>query len=709
MKKLVIAEKPSVAANIANVIGAREKADGFYYNENYIVSWCVGHLVELKDAAEYDEKYKQWDIRNLPIMPEVWQYKAVQSTKKQLTILYKLMRREDVASLVCATDAGREGEAIFRRVYDICKCTKPVERLWVSSLEEKGIRKAWSEMKSDKEYDNLFKAADARNKADWLVGINGTVLYTLRFNDRSVYSIGRVQTPTLKMIADRDEAIENFVSKPLYTVSCEMESDGITWRLASKKFEDKSEAERALSTVREHNPVITDIEQKEVKKFPFPLYSLTDLQRDANRYYGFNADKTLAVLQQLYEKKLTTYPRTDSQFITSDMEQTLVGLSARLRKKFGLDDTCSFRPAKVCVNNEKVSDHHAILVTGTCLGKIENDEEFSSDENALISLITARMMMALSTPVVMSETKVLARSEDVELAASGSQILSPGFLAVEKIMLPRVAERRKDSTALPAGIRKGEVTPKSVGILEGSTVPPKPYTDDTLLLAMEKAGAKEMDKDVERKGIGTSATRAAIIKRLEDIKYICRTKGKGKATALHVTDKGKKILAVVPEKISSPELTAEWENKLLEIERGRYDADDFEKEIREYVASFVEQEGKDIVPGQSPYQQKGIAKCPVCGKDVTLRGPVASCSCGRFKLYAKKKIWYQNKSTGENYSTEIQLPDDALKALIEKGECKVAVTMIKKKVKKDFIVKFNIKEYKEDGWVPVSFEIQPKG
>lgn len=700
MKKLVIAEKPSVAANIANVLGVKDRKDGYFESSDYVVSWCVGHLVELKNAADYDPKYKTWDIANLPIIPPIWQFKAVDSTRKQLTVLYKLMKREDVSSLICATDAGREGEAIFRRVYNICKCDKPVERLWVSSLEEQGIRKALSEMKDDREYDNLYRAADARNKADWLVGINATVLYTLKFNDRSVYSVGRVQTPTLRMIADRDEEIENFVAKPLYTVVCDLETDGENWQLSTRKFDDRTEADRALETVRKTNPVITDIEQKEAKKYPFPLYSLTDLQRDANRIFGFTADKTLAVLQHLYEQKLTTYPRTDSQFITSDMEKTFLSLSTRLRRHFNLDETCTFRPAKVCVNNEKVSDHHAILVTDTYLKKLDSGEQFSNDEEAILSLITARMMMALSTPLVLCETKVSAVSEDVDLSASGAQIISPGFLAVEKIMLPFLAEKRKGFASIPSGIVRGKVKPLDVFIVEGKTTAPKPYTDDTLLLAMEKAGAKEMDKDVERKGIGTSATRAAIIKRLEDVKYISRSRGKGKAAALHVTDKGKKLLSIVPEKISSPELTAEWENKLLEIERGKYDATSFEREIRKYIVSLVEQEGQGIESHPENAEGVVIAKCPKCGGDVILRGPVAACSCGKFKLYTRQKIYYLKK--------EIQLSDDAVRELIEKGNCCVKVSSSYKKVKRSFIVKMTIKDYKESGWASIAFDVQPE-
>lgn len=701
MRKLVIAEKPSVASNIANVLGARTRGDGFFINDNYIVSWCIGHLVELQDAADYDARYKVWNVSNLPIIPQQWRFKAVKSTQKQLRILRELMNREDVSSLVCATDAGREGEAIFRRVYNICRCRKPVERLWVSSLEESGIRKAFSEMKDDHEYDNLFKAADARNKADWLVGINATILYTLLFSDRSVYSVGRVQTPTLKMIADRDAAIENFVPQPFYTVTCDLESEGVEWSLSSARYDDRKEAEEALAIVRKTAPVITDIERKEVKKFPPPLYSLNDLQRDANRYHGFTADKTLTVLQELYEKKLTTYPRTDSQFLTDDMEGTFAMLTNRLRKGFSLDESCSFRPAKVCVNNSKVSDHHAILVTGTYIDKLARREHFAPDEEAILSLIRSRMVMALSTPLVLSETKVSANSEGVLLTATGQQIVSPGFLAVEKIMRPEVASKRKGTISLPGGISKGPVKPVTVRLEEGKTSPPKPYTDDTLLLAMEKAGAKEMDKDVERKGIGTSATRASIIKRLETVGHIARVKGKGKAASLHATDKGKRLLAAVPEAMSSPELTAEWENKLLGIERGTFDVALFDKEIKDYVISLVRQESVKVKATPGNKQGVLVGKCPACGKDVYLRGKAAACGSCNFKLYTLQKVFTIDK--------EIRFDETSVRALLSDGKCKVRIRENRNGKTESCVVKFTITGYNEKGWATVAAEFEGKG
>ncbi len=697
-RKLVIAEKPSVAATIAGVLKATSRGDGFYENERWIVSWCVGHLVELKDAAEYDQRYRRWDIANLPIMPSPWGYKAVESTRKQLTILHRLMAREDVGSLVCATDAGREGEAIFRRVYEICRCRKPVERLWVSSLEEKGIRKAFAEMRSDSEYDNLFKAADARNKADWLVGINATILYTLRFSDRSVYSVGRVQTPTLRMVADRDAEIGKFTPKPLYAVVCNLESDGVEWQLATRKFEDRKEAEKALAQVRSTAPQIVSVERSEVRKWPQPLYCLNDLQRDASRLHGFTPDRTLSVLQQLYERKLTTYPRTDSRHLTSDMEGPFASLAGRLRRMFGLDATCTFRPVRVCIDDAKVSDHHAILVTETYLRKLDEGERFGADEEAILSLIAGRMMSAISTPLVLSETKVLATSGDVELAATGSEVTSPGFLAVERVMLPHLAARRKGFASLPSGIKEGPTSPKSTGIVEGQTSPPKPYTDDTLLLAMEKAGTKEMDKDVERKGIGTSATRAAIIKRLETVGYITRAKGKGKATMLHATEKGRRLLEVVPEALSSPELTAEWENRLLRIERGEYDADVFEKEIRDYVASFVRIEGKDIPSRGGGGDGKVVGTCPKCGGEVRFDGRVASCACGKCRIWAKgKKVFRLGK--------EVDLGEDEVRKLLSDGFVEVTVAARRGGRTVRHVVKFAVTGYKDNGWATMSVEV----
>ena len=700
-RKLVIAEKPSVAQTIANVLGAREKGDGYISSDRWIVSWCVGHLVEPKDADEYDPRYKAWDISTLPILPEKWQYKAVSKTRKQLKVLYGLMARDDVESLVCATDAGREGEAIFRRVYNICRCTKPVERLWVSSLEEQGIRKAFAEMKSDSEYDDLYAAAEARSRADWLVGINASRLYTLKFNDRSVYSVGRVQTPTLRMIAERDKEIESFVAKPLYSVVCDIETAGERWQLSTARVEDKGEAEKALETVRTRHPVITDIEKKEVRKWPQPLYCLNELQRDASRHFGFTADKTLALLQQLYEKKLVTYPRTDSRFITSDMEGTFAGLLSKLRKRFRLDEAgCTFRPAKVCVDDSKVSDHHALLVTETFLSKVASGETFPSDERAILSLIAARMLMAVSTPLVLSETKVKAESGDVVLGSSGNQVTSPGFLAVEKVVLPSVAERRKGFASLPSGISKGEVEPVSIELVEGMTTPPKPYSDDTLLLAMEKAGADEMDKAVERKGIGTSATRAAIIKRLETIGYIERVKGKGKATVLHATDKGRRLLSAVPDRISSPKLTAEWENKLLEVERGRFSARQFEKEIRQYVASFVESEGAGIESRPQRSEGEKVGTCPFCGGDMMFRGKAASCSCGKAKLFSRWKVYGLN--------TEVVLTKAQIKELLDKGECIVKIHAKRNGKTGEHLVRFSLDGFKDNGWASVSLGVQDR-
>lgn len=637
MYKLVIAEKPSVAQSIASVIGANTRKDGYLEGNGWLVSWCVGHLVELMMPEDYEEKYGKWKMEDLPIFPENWKYTVSSSTRKQFGILKDLMDRSDVESLVCATDAGREGELIFRLVYEQAGCRKPFYRLWISSMEDQAIRDGFSSLRSSEEYDALYQAALCRERADWLVGINATRLFSCLYHQ--TLNVGRVMTPTLAMVVERDTEIRNFVSEPFYTVC--IQADGIT--AVSQKFKERQDAEMLLGSCRQGDSVtVTLLQKTDRKENPPKLYDLTTLQRDANRILGFTAQQTLDHAQSLYEKKLITYPRTDSRYLTDDMKEKIPVLAEQIAAKAGLAGTIPVR-AETVINSKKVSDHHAIIPTETMA--TADTDSLSAGEKAVLNLIVARFLSAPGNPCCYTETKLELKKGDAVFTSKSRIVTDPGWKAVEKQILGKDAapdKEEKQETPADISLYKGKnLTIQNAEIKEGKTEPKKRFTEDTLLSAMEKAGSGEMPEEAERQGIGTPATRAGIIEKLVQKGFIERT-GNKKNKLLLTTEKGSNLVSVVPDQIKSASLTADWEQKLLKVEKKEYGSKQFMQEIRGMVTDLV-------LDNQNPQNQdlfrkseaKVIGKCPVCGSDVVEKRKGWFCSnpACRFGLWADNRFF----------------------------------------------------------------------
>ena len=612
MSKLVICEKPSVAQSIGKVLGASKRCDGYLEGGGYLVSWCVGHLVELAQPEAYGETYAKWRLEDLPILPEKWRYQVSPSTKKQFQVLKELMGREDVTSIVEATDAGREGELIFRLVYHQCKCRKPFERLWISSMEDAAIREGFASLRPGTEYDALYEAALCRERADWIVGINATRLFSCKYGP--TLNVGRVMTPTLAMVCDRETAISGFQSEPFYTVQLVPEG----FAANGERMKEKTEAEKVVEECRmAGTATVVKAERRDRTEKPPALYDLTSLQRDANRQLGFTAKQTLDYTQSLYEKKLVTYPRTDSRYLTEDMAGMLPGLVGMVQKKRGIspDAPAPVNAAQV-INGKKVTDHHAIIPTKT----LESADlaALPSGELAVLDLIALRLVCAVGDPCRYSETAVTLECAGHQFKAKGKTVTDPGWRAYATAASTDEKDG-DDAPPIPALSEDAELPLAKVELKEGKTTPPKRFTEDTLLQSMEAAGAEEMPEDVERKGIGTPATRAAIIEKLVQKGFVER-KGDKKAKALVPTDKGRALAAVVPEQIQSPTMTAEWEEKLLGIEKGGYAPDDFMREIAGMVTDLVK--NYETVKGvQMDMPGKGmvIGSCPHCGADVAER------------------------------------------------------------------------------------------
>lgn len=626
--KLVLAEKPSVAQSIAKVLGANKREDGFLEGNGYIVSWCVGHLVELAQPEAYDAKYSKWAYADLPIFPADWRYEVSVGTKKQFAILKKLMARDDVASLVCATDAGREGELIFRLVYHKAGCRKPFERLWISSMEDSAIREGFENLRSGTEYDALYEAALCRERADWIVGINATRLFSTLYGQ--TLNVGRVMTPTLAMAVMREAAIAAFKPEPFYTVQIGL--DGFT--AASERFKKKSDAEavsRGCSVA-----AVTKAERKEKSEKPPALYDLTSLQRDANRVLGYTAQQTLDYTQNLYEKKLVTYPRTDSRYLTDDMAHNLPDLVNMAFHTFPVEgvDNVPVHSGQV-VDNKKVTDHHAIIPTRE-LQKY-NLNELPKGELAILQLISTRLFVAVGDPHRYAETVIELDCGGMAFSAKGKTILHDGWKAfVRKSSSAKSDEKEQ---ALPSVSVGDEMAVISTEIKEGKTSPPKHYTEDTLLQSMETAGADEMPDEVERKGLGTPATRAGIIEKLVRIGFLER-KGHKKTKYLIPTHKGTVLVTVMPEQIQSPSMTADWEEKLLLIEKGEYASEDFMDEIKDVIAGLVQ--NYEVIRDSEVLLSKesnAVGKCPVCGSPVEDKAKAFFCS----NRSCKFALWKNNR------------------------------------------------------------------
>ena len=611
--KLIVTEKPSVAMSYAKVLGVQGRQDGYLEGNGYLVSWCVGHLVELAPPSAYGEQYVKWNIADLPILPEKWQYLVSASTKKQFGILKKLMHRADVNTVVNSCDAGREGELIFRLVYEQAGCKKPVSRLWLSSMEDSAVRAGFANLKPSTEYDALYQAALCRERADWMVGINCSRLFSCLYG--RPLAVGRVMTPTLAMTVEREAAIAAFVPKKFYTVALELTSGFVA---SSRRISEKAAAEKLLAGCREEMvSTIQKITRKEKAENPPPLYDLTTLQRDANRLLGYSAQQTLDYVQSLYEKQLTTYPRTDSCYIADEDEEMLEELAEELEDFLGFvsEDADDDVPrTRRTVNRQKVTDHHAILPTRSMLQA--DLDALPKGERNILKLIIARTLMAVSKPFRYLETLLTTECAGEEFTAKGKEILEEGWKAVERKVLADILNRKREFTALPQ-VEESECGILNAELKEGQTSPPKHFTEDTLLHSMETASADSMPEGVERQGIGTPATRAATIEKLVQKGFLER-KGNKKTKVLLPTDKGKALITVMPEEIQSPEMTADWETKLLQIERGEMEPSEFMTEINTMITELVK--NTEMKKGVNALMKnKIIGICPNCGANVVER------------------------------------------------------------------------------------------
>ena len=607
--KLIVAEKPSVAMSYAKVLGATSRQDGYLEGNGNLVSWCVGHLVELAPPNVYDEKFVKWSIADLPILPQKWQYLVSASTKKQFGILQKLMHRPDVDSIVCATDSGREGELIFRLVYEQAGCKKPVSRLWLSSMEENAIREGFAHLRPSTEYDALYNAALCRERADWMVGINASRLFSCLYGQP--LAVGRVMTPVHAMTVVREAAIAAFVPEKFHTVSLTLADGGTA---SSKRFAQKADAELLLSKCRKEKRVtVQKMERKEKSESPPQLYDLTVLQRDANRLLGFTAQQTLDYAQSLYEKRLITYPRTDSRFLTEDMAASLPGLVTDTGRAFAVEEPIPIHVQQV-IDGSKVTDHHALLPTKS-MAKADLAALPAGERNVL-RLIAARLLCAVGEPHRYAETTIITICAGEEFSAKGKVVLSEGWKAVERKVLADILNRKQELTALP-NAAENECGILNAELKEGQTSPPKHFTEDTLLHAMETASVDGMPEGVERQGIGTPATRAATIEKLVQKGFLER-KGNKKTKVLLPTDKGKALITVMPEETQSPEMTADWETKLLQIERGEMEPSEFMTEINMVITELVK--NTEMKKGVNALMKnKIIGVCPNCGANVVER------------------------------------------------------------------------------------------
>ena len=613
--KLVIAEKPSVAMSLAAVLGATERKDGYLEGSGYLVSWCVGHLLELAQPEAYKEQYAKWRYEDLPILPENWKYEVPKDKKTQLALLCRLMKDKRVDSVVCATDAGREGELIFRLVYEYAGCNKPMERLWISSMEDAAIREGFDRLRPGSDYDKLYDAAVCRAGADWLIGINATRLFSVLYG--VTLNVGRVMSPTLALLVQRESDIESFISKPFYVP--EITCGGFT--ASGEKMTERSEAEKIRMDC-DHNSAFVRSVEKQVKTIQPPrLYDLTTLQRECNRIYGYTAQQTLDYVQSLYEKKLATYPRTDSQYLTKDMLATAASLILWLRDNMPFGKGCAGElDIDRVTDDSKVTDHHAIIPT---VEIAQTDlTELPSGERDVLTLLAVRLLCATTQAHRFETVTAMLDCQGHTFTAKGKTILQSGWKEVERIhrMSIRQSEtehRENEDAALPV-LKEGQTFETvSASLREGKTSPPKHYTEDTLLSAMENAGAEDMPDDAERKGLGTPATRAATLEKLVSAGFVERKKKQ-----LIPTKKGRNLIAVLPDNIKSPILTAEWESMLKQVEHGELSATSFMDQIADMSQTLVkehtapEERFADLFPSSKGTVHEAVGVCPRCGAPV---------------------------------------------------------------------------------------------
>ena len=625
--QLVIAEKPSVAQSIAGVLGATERKDGYMEGNDYIVSWCVGHLIELAQPESYDEALQKWTYESLPIIPDTWKHEVKSDTKAQYKVLYQLMHDNRVDSVVCATDAGREGELIFRLIYNMAGCDKPMQRLWISSMEESAIKEGFSNLRPGCEYDRLYESALCRQEADWLVGINGTRLFTVLYGGKAL-KVGRVQTPTLAMLVDREAKIMNFKKEAYYVTH--ILGNGLD--AVSEHIRDKAETEKIAGACANGQALVTAVVKEEKWIAPPKLYDLTTLQRDANRLFGFTAKQTLEYTQSLYEKKLVTYPRTDSQYLSDDMEGTARNVIEAIFNSLLFEQNIMFNPdVKKVLNSKKVTDHHAIIPT---MEIVKQDlKAIPESEMKILSLCANRLLCATAEKHIYNSTKAELTCNGMVFKVSGKEIWKNGWKDFEDFFKNsyKTSEDKKDSDdakKLPELTEGMTITVEDTRVSEHFTQPPKHFTEDSLLSAMERAGSEDMDDDVERKGLGTPATRADIIEKLVKDGFVKREKKQ-----MIPTEDGMKLITVLPDVVKSPKLTADWENELIQVSKGEVSAGQFMAGIKAMVSDLVKtyhsvsEEQKNMFA----QEQKVFGKCPNCGKDV-VNGKYGAYCTGRCSM-----------------------------------------------------------------------------
>ena len=653
--KLVIAEKPSVAQSIAKVLGATSRKDGFIEGNGYIVSWCVGHLVGLANADKYDERYAKWRYADLPIIPDEWLFEVTQDKKKQFSILKELMNDKRVSELVCATDAGREGELIFRLVYRKAGCTKPFKRLWISSLEDAAIRDGFEKLKDGTEYDRLYSSALARSKADWLVGINATRLFSTLYNKK--LTVGRVQTPTLALLVERAGKISLFQKESYFNAHITVNE--LTANL--EKIKTVDEAKEISAACEKKQAVVSSVKKETKTQNPPRLYDLTTLQREANRYYGFTAQQTLELVQTLYEKKLLTYPRTDSQFITDDMGDTVKNVIGILCREMPLFKSIAMSPdiARI-TDNTKVSDHHAIMPTIQL--STQGFISLPQSEQKIMNIVGMRLLCATAEKHIFDETQITLTCEGFNFTVKGKTVVQNGWKSIEELFKASCKGKDKtdDEKSLPS-VKEGDILPSvSSSVTEHFTSPPKQFTEDTLLSAMETAGNEDFDTETEKKGLGTPATRAGIIEKLVNSGFVER-KGKSLIPTLN----GNNLVCVLPEQITSAKMTAQWENTLMEIEHGNANAEVFLNEIASMTSELVK--AYPFLSGDEENRfgsdKEEIGKCPRCGSAVYE---------GKKNYYCSHKecsfcLWEDNKFFSNKKK---KLTKKIAKELLNKGWCR---------------------------------------
>ena len=634
--ELVIAEKPSVAQSIAAVLGATQRKDGYLEGNEYLVSWCVGHLVELAQPESYEEAWKKWSYESLPIIPQEWQHEVKSDTKAQYQILKKLMHDDRVDAVVCATDAGREGELIFRLTYNMAGCRKPMKRLWISSMEESAIRDGFHNLRPGSDYDNLYHSALCRQEADWLVGINGTRLFTVLYGGKAL-KVDRVQTPTLAMLVDRESKIMNFKKEAYYMAH--IMGNGLD--AVSEHISDKTEADRIAETCENGQALVTSVVKEEKWVAPPKLYDLTTLQRDANRLFGFTAKQTLEYTQSLYEKKLVTYPRTDSQYLSDDMEGTAKNVIEAIFNSLLFEQNIMFNPdIKRILNSKKVTDHHAIIPT---MEIIKQDlKAIPESEMKILSLCANRLLCATGEKHIYNSTKAVITCNNTVFKVSCKEVWKNGWKEFEDFFKNsyKTAEDKSDAEEekkLPE-LREGMmIAVEQTKVSEHFTQPPKHYTEDSLLSAMERAGAEDMGDEVERKGLGTPATRADIIEKLVKDGFVKREKKQ-----MIPTEDGMKLITILPDVVKSPKLTADWENELTLVSKGEVAAEQFMSGIEAMVTDLVKtyhsvSDEQKAMFGTGKGEQEVLGKCPKCGADV-VKGKFGAYCTGKCGMNVGKAL-----------------------------------------------------------------------